>query len=219
MNQVKTSTWPLLIPSLLHYSPKHPPPSYISNNPLPTPPNFLLILLWACLHRESHFYPNSEITSCFWARMREIELRRRWSVFWQVGLHPWVSGRFCWWKVLRCWKVRLFIHVLIGRAKNWYWWCVDSEILFSSNETFELLRVLEEVYANAAFAEEEYLGQLVQCLQRTLNTPAAEEEGHIIKKNEKKVTVKDAKRRMEEVRLAISRNLARAMVAGFDSPF
>ncbi|OXG31619.1 nuclear pore complex protein Nup85 [Cryptococcus neoformans Ze90-1] len=95
----------------------------------------------------------------------------------------------------------------------------DSEILFTSNETFELLRVLEEVYANAAFAEEEYLGQLVQYLQRTLNTPSAEEERHITKKSEKKVTMEDARRKMDEVRLAISRNLARAMVAGFDSPF
>ncbi|ADV19526.1 conserved hypothetical protein [Cryptococcus gattii WM276] len=95
----------------------------------------------------------------------------------------------------------------------------DSEILFSSNETFELLRVLEEVYANAAFAEEDYLGQLVQYLRRTLNTPSAKEEGQSDKKNEKKVTMEDARRKMEEVRLAISRNLARAMVAGFDSPF
>lgn len=97
--------------------------------------------------------------------------------------------------------------------------CVDSEILLSSNETFELLRVLEEVYANAAFAEEDYLGQLVQYLRRTLNTTSAKEEGQSRKKDEKTVTMEDARRKMEEVRLAISRNLARAMVAGFDSPF
>lgn len=114
----------------------------------------------------------------------------------------------------------LLTHMPIEQNKRTdYKPCVDSEILFSSNETFELLRVLEEVYANAAFAEEDYLGQLVQYLRRTLNTPSAKEEGQSVKKNEKKVTMEDARRKMEEVRLAISRNLARAMVAGFDNPF
>lgn len=82
---------------------------------------------------------------------------------------------------------------------------MDTEILFTSNDTFELLRVLEEVTSNASFAPDDYLSQLSQILLR--QNPG---------------DVKDmsaALRKLEEVRLALARNLARALVVGFDNPF
>ncbi|KAK4687468.1 nuclear pore complex protein Nup85, partial [Tremellales sp. Uapishka_1] len=74
----------------------------------------------------------------------------------------------------------------------------DSEIYFSANDTFELLRVLEEVMSNATFAPE-YLAQVNTYLQRV---------------NEKQAAKEDSGRKLEQVRLALARNLARALVVG-----
>ncbi|KAL7424161.1 hypothetical protein Q5752_001747 [Cryptotrichosporon argae] len=78
-----------------------------------------------------------------------------------------------------------------------------DDILFTANDTFELMRVLEDVLANAAFAEDDYLGLLTRCLARQ-----GEKDG-----------AQAARRRLDEVRLALARNLARALVDGFDHPF
>jgi nuclear pore complex protein Nup85 len=75
--------------------------------------------------------------------------------------------------------------------------------------------VLEEVMTNASFAPKDYLEQLILLLgrkeerggQRLVNG-AADRQGMEI-----------AIRKMEEVRLALARNLARALVVGFDNPF
>lgn len=85
---------------------------------------------------------------------------------------------------------------------------VDSEILFTSNESFELLRVLQEVLSNASFAPNEYLLQLTRYLRR---------KGEVVR--EDKAGIGLALRKMDEVRLALARNLARALVVGFDNPF
>ncbi|ODN98518.1 nuclear pore complex protein Nup85 [Cryptococcus wingfieldii CBS 7118] len=87
----------------------------------------------------------------------------------------------------------------------------DPEILFSTNETFELLRILEEVITNASFAEEEYLGQIALYLD---HRSPKQEQGS--KSGKGKATTHDARRKLEEARLALSRNLARAMVSGLD---
>ncbi|WVW82930.1 hypothetical protein I302_104945 [Kwoniella bestiolae CBS 10118] len=84
----------------------------------------------------------------------------------------------------------------------------DSDILFSSNETFELLRVLEEVKVNSSFAKQDYLEQLIQYLQRLSKND-----------NNKKMGYEDGYKKLDQVRLALARNLARSLVGGFDSPF
>ena len=87
--------------------------------------------------------------------------------------------------------------------------CLDHDIiLFTSNDSFELLRILEEVMSNATFSQNEYLAQLVQYLRRQEGIASDGSTGLAL-----------ARRKMEEVRLALARNLARALVAGFDSPF
>ncbi|WWC69332.1 uncharacterized protein I206_103270 [Kwoniella pini CBS 10737] len=87
----------------------------------------------------------------------------------------------------------------------------DSEILFSSNETFELLRVLEEVKSNASFAPSDYLDQLTQYLRRSFTADEMPDS--------KKVGYEEGWKKIDQVRLALARNLARSLVNGFDSPF
>lgn len=84
---------------------------------------------------------------------------------------------------------------------------IDPELLIKEQETFELMRVLEEVMGNATFAHNDYLGQLAVYLDS---------------RNKSKQTQGDktsggrdwtsAREKMEEVRLALARNLARALV-------
>ena len=88
---------------------------------------------------------------------------------------------------------------------------VDSEILFSANDTFELMRVLEDVELHAAYAQEEYLGTLIRHLMRTSGKEASD--------TVPAADYDEARRKLEEVRLAMARNLARALVVDFDSPF
>jgi nuclear pore complex protein Nup85 len=119
---------------------------------------------------------------------------------------------------------------------------LDHEILLSSNDTFELLRILEEVTSNSTFAPTEYLYQLVLYLQRQSNLsprtngditartngthphdtdPTARKPDTSKKGIEEtmKRGLGDAQRKLDEVRLAIARNLSRALVQGFDNPF
>ncbi|WRT67281.1 uncharacterized protein IL334_004248 [Kwoniella shivajii] len=92
----------------------------------------------------------------------------------------------------------------------------DSEILFSSNETFELLRVLEEVKSNATFAPSDYLLQLIQYLQQISKSKTDQAENS---QKGMKIGFEEGWKKLDEVRLALARNLARALVGGFDSPF
>jgi len=85
---------------------------------------------------------------------------------------------------------------------------LDHEILFTSNDSFELLRVLQEVVSSSTFAPNEYLSQLAQYLRRKEGIAGNTKNGTAL-----------ARRKMEEVRLALARNLARALVVGFDNPF
>ena len=62
--------------------------------------------------------------------------------------------------------------------------------------------------ANASFAQNEYLLQLTQYLRRKGGKFVDEKAGSSL-----------AWRKMEEVRLALARNLARALVVGIDTPF
>ncbi|WVQ98889.1 hypothetical protein IAU59_006020 [Kwoniella sp. CBS 9459] len=97
----------------------------------------------------------------------------------------------------------------------------DSEILFSSNETFELMRVLEEVKSNASFAPSDYLSQLNQYLGR-IHDKETKSSGSSEKRATGTVTFTadlEAWKKIDEVRLALARNLARALVVGFDNPF
>ncbi|OCF44154.1 nuclear pore complex protein Nup85 [Kwoniella heveanensis CBS 569] len=96
----------------------------------------------------------------------------------------------------------------------------DSEILFTSNETFELMRILEEVKSNASFAPADYLSQLIQYLDRS-QAAKSQQQQQQVKSTTSKVTTttEDAWKKIDEVRLALARNLARALVIGFDNPF
>ena len=94
---------------------------------------------------------------------------------------------------------------------------VDQDILFTSNDTFELMRVLEDVELNSKYAPDEYLSDLSQHLSRK----AGIEGG--VKRTEngpkRREDFDEARRKLEEVRLAMARNLARALVVNFDNPF
>lgn len=105
---------------------------------------------------------------------------------------------------------------------SWLTYRPDAEILFTSNDSFELLRVLEEVTSNSTYAPQEYLYSLVVYLERH-SAPAAAEEGKKqstldIGETTKRGT-EGAYRKLEQVRLALARNLARALVVGFENPF
>ena len=84
----------------------------------------------------------------------------------------------------------------------------DAAILFASNETFELMRVLQDVEVNASYAPSDYLTDLT----RILRNDGSETNGKVAD-----FTV--ARKKIEEVRLALARNLARAVVVNFDNPF
>lgn len=123
----------------------------------------------------------------------------------------------------------------------------DPETLLSSNDTFELLRILEEVLSNSTFAPTEYLYQLILYLDcrsapnSTEQNASAPDANTLVNGNGKGVNkagkgtmvdasnkgveetmkrgVGEARRKLEEVRLAIARNLSRALLIGFDNPF
>lgn len=81
------------------------------------------------------------------------------------------------------------------------------------------MRVLEEVLANAKFAPEEYLRQLCSYLAREEGAKAnGEVNGATDKEDKKDDSVAAAERKLEVVRLALARNLSRALVGG-DGPF
>jgi nuclear pore complex protein Nup85 len=93
---------------------------------------------------------------------------------------------------------------------------IDPDILFTSNDSFELLRVLDEVTQNSSYAPEEYLDSLVIYLQRS-EASTATAAGQAEKAT--KMGLPEANRKLDQVRLALARNLARALVVGFENPF
>jgi nuclear pore complex protein Nup85 len=94
---------------------------------------------------------------------------------------------------------------------------VDPDILFTSNDSFELLRVLDEVTQNSNYAPEEYLDSLVIYLQRS-EASTSSASGQAAEKVTK-MGLPEANRKLDQVRLALARNLARALVVGFENPF
>jgi nuclear pore complex protein Nup85 len=93
---------------------------------------------------------------------------------------------------------------------------IDPDILFTSNDSFELLRVLDEVTQNSSYAPEEYLDSLIIYLQRSESTATA--AGQVAEKVTE-MGMPEANRKLDQVRLALARNLARALVVGFENPF
>jgi len=93
----------------------------------------------------------------------------------------------------------------------------DPDILFTSNDSFELLRVLDEVTQNSSYAPEEYLDSLIIYLQWN-EASTATATGRAPEKVTK-MGLPEANRRLDQVRLALARNLARALVVGFENPF
>ncbi len=97
----------------------------------------------------------------------------------------------------------------------------DAEILFDATGSFELLRELEAVTGAAQTDATTYLGPLAAVLaNRTSRAGEVNVKG--MQKERGASGARDlqpAWRCLEEVRLALARNLARAMVAGFDEPF
>lgn len=73
------------------------------------------------------------------------------------------------------------------------------------------MRVLEEVSTNARYNPSDYLGPLSTLLRRKNGSGAPAPEGDW--------SAASAWRQLEEVRLALARNLARAIIVGFDNPF
>lgn len=90
----------------------------------------------------------------------------------------------------------------------------DPDILFTSLDSFELLRILDEITQNSSYAPEEYLYNLITYLHR--DAPAA--AGQTVEAVTK-LGLSEANRRLDQVRLALARNLARALVVGFENPF
>jgi nuclear pore complex protein Nup85 len=94
---------------------------------------------------------------------------------------------------------------------------VDPDILFTSNDSFELLRILDEVTQNSSYAPEEYLDSLITYLQRS-EAASAIASGQTAE-TVTKMGLPEAYRKLDQVRLALARNLARALVVGFENPF
>lgn len=92
----------------------------------------------------------------------------------------------------------------------------DEEILFGPAETMELMRVLEDVLANARFAPGDYLRQLWRYIQRQEKGGLQDAKPASGKAEDIKQETEIALQRLELVRLALARNLSRAMVAGLD---
>jgi nuclear pore complex protein Nup85 len=95
----------------------------------------------------------------------------------------------------------------------------DPEILFTSLDSFELLRILDEVTQNSAYAPEEYLSSLTIYLQRSEASESAPAPTPVEAAKTTKIGLLEAHRKLDQVRLALARNLARALVVGFENPF
>ena len=93
----------------------------------------------------------------------------------------------------------------------------DPDILFTSTDSFEILRILDEVTQNSSYASEEYLYSLVIYLRRD-ESPESSTTTQTVE-TITKAGLAEAHRKLDQVRLAVARNLARSLVVGFDNPF
>jgi nuclear pore complex protein Nup85 len=75
---------------------------------------------------------------------------------------------------------------------------------------------LDEVTQNSTYAPEEYLDSLVIYLQRSEAMPTVTGQAT---ESRPKLGLPEANRKLDQVRLALARNLARALVVGFENPF
>ncbi|GMK54991.1 hypothetical protein CspeluHIS016_0200470 [Cutaneotrichosporon spelunceum] len=91
----------------------------------------------------------------------------------------------------------------------------DEEIHFGPAGTFELMRKLEDILGAAGFAPHDYLHMLRQYLDRTEPQSSKAKANGVPKEEEEKWTARPL-RKLEVVRLALARNLSRAMVAGLE---
>lgn len=80
--------------------------------------------------------------------------------------------------------------------------------------------MLEEVTSNSTYAPQEYLYNLVVYLERHSASATTEKKQSTLDIGETtKRGSEEAYRKLEQVRLALARNLARALVVGFENPF
>ena len=80
--------------------------------------------------------------------------------------------------------------------------------------------MLEEVSSNSIYAPQEYLYNLVVYLERHSASATEEKKQSSLDIGETtKRGSEGAYRKLEQVRLALARNLARALVVGFENPF
>lgn len=93
----------------------------------------------------------------------------------------------------------------------------DEEIRLGPSGTFELIRKLEDILGNAQFAPVDYLHLLWRYLERVEPaTSNGQANGTVAKTDDTKEQTENALRKLEVVRLALARNLSRAMVAGLE---
>lgn len=85
-------------------------------------------------------------------------------------------------------------------------------MVVSSANTFEIMRVLEDVVDSAQYAPKEYLSQLEHFLTRQ----SSDQAGGPVTRGE---DFSGARRKLEEVRLALARNLARSLVLNVHDQF
>lgn len=95
----------------------------------------------------------------------------------------------------------------------------DQDIRLGPIGTYELMRTLEDILGNARFAPVDYLNLLWRYLERTqpVANGGGKSNGAKEKKDDVKAHTEDALAKLEVVRLALARNLSRAMVAGLES--
>jgi nuclear pore complex protein Nup85 len=92
----------------------------------------------------------------------------------------------------------------------------DEEIHLGPTATFELMRILEDILGAARFAPHDYLHMLWEYLERTEPQSGKGKANGATKKESKAEQEESALRKLEVVRLALARNLSRAMVAGLE---
>lgn len=91
----------------------------------------------------------------------------------------------------------------------------DEDIRLGPSGTFELMRTLEDILGNARFAPFDYLHLLWRYLERV--EPATNGKANGVKADGEKEQTERALAKLEVVRLALARNLSRAMVAGLET--
>ncbi|CAK9784044.1 hypothetical protein CC85DRAFT_281930 [Cutaneotrichosporon oleaginosum] len=92
----------------------------------------------------------------------------------------------------------------------------DEEIHLGPAGTFELMRTLQDILAAADFASHDCLHMLCRYLERTEDTKSQGLVNGAMKARSAEKSEAQAREKLEVVRLALARNLSRAMVAGLE---